>query len=394
MKVFLALTVAAFTAALAIAPAGAQQAVPVPCNGMLYTDPAGDHSYFDVNPDLSSPGNPNEDIRGLFFNFKGGVLTANIVVTNLDKTESGAKYATGSAWEVGFVGPDDSEVYAATAKTDGAAWSFEIQTFERLGTGQAVDPGMRITHPTKGQAFEGPNGVLSIEIPTNLPFAGIKPGAVLEDVDVISIPRSGFNQPSFFTDSAPDGDLKTYKITECPPDAPTTGPQDLTPPPPPTTPPPGSGSGSGSGSGQGQGGAPAPGQGQGTTPAPAPGTLPVTGTLKVDAAADKGKRKTAVKKGLRSRLRCTVQCKVTAVATIDKKVARKLKLGKKALRLGTGRATITKAGRIPFYVKMSKKVKKALKRKGVKKFALKVTFKVTDMRGAQLKTITRKSTLR
>jgi len=120
----------------------------------------------------------------------------------------------------------------------------------------------------------------------------------------------------------------------------------------------------------------------------------VTGTLTVDAAADKGKRSTALKRGLRGRVRCSVQCKVTAVATVDKKVARRLKLGKKAVKIATGKATITKAGRIPFSVKLSKKAKKALKRKGVKKFTMKVVFTVTDSKGQQLKTITRKVTLR
>ena len=127
----------------------------------------------------------------------------------------------------------------------------------------------------------------------------------------------------------------------------------------------------------------------------APGTpLPATGTLTVDAAVDKGKRKTALKRGLRGRVRCSVQCKVTAVASIDKKVARKLRLGKKALKIATGRATITKAGRIPFYMKLSKKAKRALKRKGVRKFALKVAFTVTDSQGKQIKKVTRKITLR
>ncbi|HVL94948.1 MAG TPA: hypothetical protein VM266_03735 [Solirubrobacteraceae bacterium] len=135
---------------------------------------------------------------------------------------------------------------------------------------------------------------------------------------------------------------------------------------------------------------PAPGPGQ-----PAPGsTLPTSGTLTVDAAADSGKRKTVVKRGVRGRVRCSVQCRVTAVATADKKVARKLKLGKKAVKVATGKATITKAGRIPFYMKLSAKAKKALKRKGVKKFALKVVFTVTDSQGGQRKTITKKITLR
>jgi hypothetical protein len=109
---------------------------------------------------------------------------------------------------------------------------------------------------------------------------------------------------------------------------------------------------------------------------------------------DKGKRKTAARRGLRGRVRCSVQCGVTATAAVSKQVARKLKLGRKAITIGTGRATITKAGRIPFTIKMTKKAKRALKRKGVKKFALTVTFTITDRKGEQVKTVRRKATLR
>jgi hypothetical protein len=138
-----------------------------------------------------------------------------------------------------------------------------------------------------------------------------------------------------------------------------------------------------------------------TTPAPtatppvtAPGALPVSGPLAISVAVDKGKRSTARKRGLRARLRCSVQCSVTATATIDKRTARKLKLGKKAFKFGTGKATITKPGRIPFYVKLNKKAKKALSRKGVEKFPVTVALRVTDAKGGQAKSAKKKITLR
>jgi hypothetical protein len=134
------------------------------------------------------------------------------------------------------------------------------------------------------------------------------------------------------------------------------------------------------------------------TPAPTttgkPQTLPATGKLTITYAADKGKRATARKRGIRVRLRCSVQCKSTAVAKVSKKVARALKLGKKAMTIGRAKATITRPGRIPFFVKLSKKVKKALARKHVKKFKVKVAIAVTDTAGKQLKRSTKGITLR
>lgn len=124
-------------------------------------------------------------------------------------------------------------------------------------------------------------------------------------------------------------------------------------------------------------------------------TLPATGVLEViSAAVDKGKRATARKRGLRARVRCSIQCKATATATISKKVARQLGLGKRKLKIGVGRASITKAGRIPFYIKFTAKTKKALAKKKVKKFKLAVVIVVTDNAGKQAKRFSKTSTLR
>jgi len=126
-----------------------------------------------------------------------------------------------------------------------------------------------------------------------------------------------------------------------------------------------------------------------------PGTLlPTTGTLTVSFAADKGKRSSARTRGLRVRVSCTVQCKTTATARIDKKVARALGLGRKALTIGTAKATIVKPGRIPFFIKLNAKTKKALGKKRVKKFSLKVAIAVTDTSGKQLKRGVKTVTLR
>ena len=74
---------------------------------------------------------------------------------------------------------------------------------------------------------------------------------------------------------------------------------------------------------------------------------------------------------------------------MDKKTARKLRLGKKAIKMGTGKASITKAGRIPFYARLTRKAKKALGRKRAPKFAVKLLVVVTDRQGGQLKRFTK-----
>lgn len=138
---------------------------------------------------------------------------------------------------------------------------------------------------------------------------------------------------------------------------------------------------------------PPPGQPK-PTPTGKPGTLPASGPLTISFAADKGKRSTARTRGLRVRVRCSVQCKTTAVAKIDKKVARALGLGKKAITIGKAKATIVKPGRIPFFVKLTKKAKKALARKKVRKFKVKIAIAVTDNSGKQLRRGTKTITLR
>ena len=164
---------------------------------------------------------------------------------------------------------------------------------------------------------------------------------------------------------------------------------------PPAQPPPGDpndpGSGGQGGGQQGGGeqgsGQRAPGRPGGHRPS---GTLlPAFGKLTVAVAADKGRRKTVRKRGFRVRVRCSVQCNATVTATVNKKTARKLRLGRKAVKLGTGKASITKAGRIPFYARLTRKAKKALGRKRAPKFAVKLVVTVKDRQGGQLKRFTK-----
>lgn len=127
-----------------------------------------------------------------------------------------------------------------------------------------------------------------------------------------------------------------------------------------------------------------------------PGKLPPSGPLTSDVAVDKGKRSTARTKGLRARLRCSVICRVAAVASVDKKTAKKLKLGSKTTVIGQGAARIDRPGRIPFFIKLSAKAKKALgkKVKGLSRVPVTVKFIVSDDQRGQVRQTTKKTTLR
>ena len=390
MKFFLALLAGASLAALPVAFAGAQDPVPQPCGSDVFqTDPKGDQVIGPVlggPPLIADPGPDNMDIRRVFFTTRDGKTSANIQITKLDKTVPETISTPQFSWYIYF-DPTEEGYEGIRAETDGTAVKFTA--VKRAVVGVLIT---RSEEAITGKLFEGPDGVVQIDLPAAL----AKPGRTLEGVYAAVTTRSASNNYSgYINDEAPDGadlDGSTKKLVvpaEC------TGGGDQTTTTTETTE-----------TGPPTGAPPAPAQQpqqlqqqpqpQPTqTSPPAPGQpLPATGKLKVDVAIDKGKRKTARKRGLRGRIRCSVQCKVKATATISKKVARKLKLGRKTFKIGKGKASIKKAGRIKFYVKLNKKAKRALKRKGVKKFALKVSFRITDNQGKQLKKVTKKSTLR
>ncbi len=379
----LAALVALSAIAVPVALAGAADPKPVPCNGLLLKDAAGDQDVAPVGgggagSPIASKGPDNIDIRGLFWNMSPGpdgkpVATANIPITDLTSEIPAEAYEGEVRYLVDFGSQGDVEWLRAVLKEDG--WSFIYGKFNDL-----PDPlGGQVTEePTKGQVWEGKDGIIQIEMPAS---AGIKDGTKMTDVITrVSI----YNRFGIFvSDQAPDGgtaDAVDFVIKDCPPPPATTGT--------------GTGGGTGTGTGSGGGGGSAQGQPAPTPGQPGAGLLPVAGPLTVSAAVDRGKRSTARKRGLRARVRCSVQCRATAVATVDKRTARKLKLGRKATKIGTGKATILKPGRIPFYIKMTKKAKKALARKGAKKFKLTVAFRVADLQGKQVKKPRKRSTLR
>lgn len=387
MKTYIGATVLAAAAIGAIAAsAGAQSAAaPAPCTGFVATDPKGDQIAY-PNPGVglgatAAAGPDTVDIRGLFFNYKKGAdgkpaLTANVQLTNLDTAIPAGAASDAVTYFVDFA-PAVGDVSWVEGKNDGGTFGFTYGKVQRAPDGTGT---IAVETATTGNVYPGPNGIVEIAVP--LDASGAKTGTKMEGIYASS--AYDYYAPS---DDAPDEDLKTYTVTDCPEGAgtPTSGPA----PDPGTSPGPAPGPAAPPANPSNPG---APGQaGPGSPPA---GTLPASGKLTVSFAADKGKRSTARKRGLRVRVSCSVQCNAAATASVTAKVARKLGLGKKALRIASGSARIDKAGRIPFYLKLTGKAKKAIAKRKVKKFSLTVTAAVTDRRDQQRQVFKKKSTLR
>jgi hypothetical protein len=190
--------------------AGAQDAAkPTPCTGeMLITDPAGDQS----------PGGPNQDIKGVFLNFKDGKLTANLQITNLSKELPSTFDSQGGAYWYVFYTDGDTRRFVKAVNADGATIEYAQGTLDPL-TGVFTTGG-----DTSGQFIEGPDGIISIEIPAE---AGGAAGKTLAGVmatadDILGLDDFiGLNQN---VDVAPDdasvvdgsGGGVPYTVTACP----------------------------------------------------------------------------------------------------------------------------------------------------------------------------------
>jgi len=80
----------------------------------------------------------------------------------------------------------------------------------------------------------------------------------------------------------------------------------------------------------------------------------------------------------------------SAKATVDAKTAKRLKVGRRTTSAGTGRRTATAPARLKVNIKLTRKLRAALKRnrKRAVKIKVAVTFLASDGTGAVRKTIT------
>ena len=99
-----------------------------------------------------------------------------------------------------------------------------------------------------------------------------------------------------------------------------------------------------------------------------------------------------LKKGLRARGTCSEACTVQALLQIDAKTARKLKLGRKAYSVGTGRGVAQRSGDLVVSVNATRKAKKALKR--LKSLRATLTLVATDSAGNSSTPVRRRVTLK
>ncbi|RKS77452.1 fungalysin/thermolysin propeptide [Motilibacter peucedani] len=134
-------------------------------------------------------------------------------------------------------------------------------------------------------------------------------------------------------------------------------------------------------------------------PAPVPTPTPVPtphgggGTVVTDRVPPKAVQllvakqtlKTLLAKGLKTTVSCNEACRVTDTVTISAKTAKSLGLGRKAVVIGTGKATLTRKGRVVMTVKLTAAGKKAVRK--VKTLPMVSTVVARDKAGNAKKTV-------
>ena len=211
--------------ALLPGPAGAQDATkPTPCTGeMLITDPVGDQD----------PGGPNQDIKGVFLNYKDGHLTVNLQITNLTKELPPTGDSQGGAYWYLFYTDGDTRRFVKAVNADGSTITYAYGSLEPT-TGVFFPGG-----DTTGQFIEGPDGIVSIEIPAE---AGGEAGKALTGLVATADDIIGLNDLiglNSNVDVAPDGASvvdgsdggANYTVTPCPAAPPAGGGTTTTTPP-------------------------------------------------------------------------------------------------------------------------------------------------------------------
>lgn len=207
----LPLSIMCALAAVGPATAGAQGTAPTPgCAGILFEDPAGDQRInvlpFSGTPPTPAPAKDNVDIRAGWIDFAfdaagKATVTANLQVTNLTKErESGA---FGVIYNFQWVDDEGSNRFAQALIDDaGVAYSF----------GTAGTDGYTTEGSTKGKIFEGPNGVISID----LPKAIAPQGKTLSATNASAANVYGSASAVYFFPTNDEAEGKDYKVGPCP----------------------------------------------------------------------------------------------------------------------------------------------------------------------------------
>jgi hypothetical protein len=229
------LTAGLLLTALVLLPggAGAQSgAKPTPCTGeMLITDPAGDQEVAPlIGDNHAAP--PNQDITGVFLNYKDGHLTANIQIKNLTKDLPDQMDSQGGAYWYLWYTDGDTRRFVKAVDADGSTVTYAYGEVDPLGAGAYLPDG-----DTTGEFFEGPDGIVQIEIPAD---AGAVAGSKLTGIvataddiiglnDVIGLNSSVDFAPDDGTSIDASSPSVDYTVTACPA-APPSGGTTTTPP--------------------------------------------------------------------------------------------------------------------------------------------------------------------
>jgi hypothetical protein len=239
--------------------AGAESVKPSACGTPPVLDPAGDSGYGAAPPPYPGAtvaGNevappdpagyqktaPNMDLREVFFTYAPGAdgtktLRANFVVENLSKAEPEIEYDGTLTWSLDFTyGADETEYYVDVQLVDGE-YKYTFGAYDYSLTAEAV-AGSFVDGPVleevDGQAFEGPNGVLSVEVPTEKidGFAADTPITALNADVHITNPTFTTDITSFYwyVDTGDEGSLE-WTVSDCGPvDEPKTDDPKVDPP--------------------------------------------------------------------------------------------------------------------------------------------------------------------
>lgn len=143
--------------------APAQGAAPTPCVGLSATDPAGDQKVGFAGNFTPAPADARVDLTGLFFRSENGKVTMNYQLAQASKAP--VPGTAGNGIRVLFDSPADKFIDIRITAT-GVTYRY----------GHFGDTGPVSDGDLKGEVFEGPNGVISVEL---VPDVGGKPGARL-----------------------------------------------------------------------------------------------------------------------------------------------------------------------------------------------------------------------
>src|SRR3954471_1563817 len=212
---------ALLAAAAAASLATPAWAAPVPgCAGTAFSDPAGDAT--DTTAFVTQDGQPNLDVVSGWFLDGAGAVTANIQVATLNTDVPDT--ATGVDWYMVWTNAAGQLKFVRASVAPGGAPAFSYGSVTVTGNNTLYqDDG-----ETGGQFFPGPNGVVQIQVPSDLAAGTLKaPHALTAAEQQFETPALSGGRLAT-ADNAPDsGGGNDYAVGACTSAATTTSAPDV-----------------------------------------------------------------------------------------------------------------------------------------------------------------------